>query len=111
MMAGDEKVVDGAPEDATDAGPDDGHPPPMMPGPEHLAPPSGHGGEEPRTEVARGVDRVARVEAERHSHEDDQEADEDGGDGDIGGRVAPVTDGEDHQDEQRGSHHLVDDAA
>src|SRR5712691_10794340 len=98
MMTGDEKVVDGASQHAPHAGADDRHPPPVMSGPEHLAPPSGHGGEEPRTEVARRVDRVAGVEPERHSHEDDDQAYEDGGDGGIGGGVAPVTDGEDDQD-------------
>src|SRR2546428_14170754 len=69
MMTGDEKVVDGASQHAAHAGADDRHPPPVMPGPEHLAPPSGHGGEEARTEGARPVDRVAGVEPERHSPE------------------------------------------
>src|SRR5687768_1486369 len=54
----------------------DRHPPPTVAGAKHVAAPPGHRREEPRTEVARGIDRVARVEAERHSDQHHEQSDD-----------------------------------
>src|SRR2546423_10189027 len=73
----DAGVVDPAADDAADAGRDDRHPPPSVSGAEDFAPPSGDRREEPRTEIASGIDRVSGVEPERCAYEHDEQADDD----------------------------------
>ena len=65
-MAADQLIVDGAAEHAARQRARDGDPPPMIPGAEDLAAPTGREGEEPRAQVAGRVDGIAGVEAERH---------------------------------------------
>src|SRR2546423_10490991 len=88
----DAGVVDPAADDAADAGRDDRHPPPSVSGAEDFAPPSGDRREEPRTEIASGIDRVPGVEPERCANEHDEQADDDrrqtgGGGGGVGAGV------------------------
>jgi len=69
-MPADQPVVDTGPDHRPGDGRGHGHPPPAAAGREHVPAPSRNGREEARTEVPRGVDRVAGVEskgdAKRH---------------------------------------------
>src|SRR5438067_12486201 len=107
----DAGVVDPAAHDAADAGRDDRHPPPSVSGAEDFAPPSGERREEPRTEIASGIDRVSGVEPERCANEHDEQADDDRRQTGGRRRVAVAGDGEEDGDEQRRADDLIDDAA
>ena len=107
----DERVVHPPACDASDAGCDDWYPPPRVARAEHFAAPPGDKGEEPRSEVARGVDGVAGVEPERRADEHDQQADDNRRQAGRRRRVAAVGDAEDHRDQQCRADHLIDDTA
>ena len=84
------------------------HPPPGVAGAKHLATPARDEREEPRTEVARRVDCVAGVEAERRADQQDEQADDHGRKASGRRRIARVGDAEDDADEQRRADDLID---
>src|SRR5690606_33181261 len=63
MSIADADVVEVPAEQASEAGSDDGHPPPAVRSGEDPGAPAGEGREEPRAEVMCGVDRVPGVHA------------------------------------------------
>src|SRR5207247_8610492 len=73
--------------DGAHAWSDDRHPPPSVSRAEDVAAPSGRRREQPRTEVAGGVDRVSGIETERGADEHHQQSDDDGGEAGRSGRI------------------------
>lgn len=74
--------------------------------PEHLHAPSGHSGEEARSEVPRRVDGVAAVQTHGHGDGHDDQADAQWLHAFGSADVLPVSDGQDAQDEGAGADHL-----
>ena len=75
MPAADTGVVEPSAQHRPDGRRDHGYPPPAVARPEDLRPPAGQGGEEARPEVARRIDGIPGVEAERRSDGHDQQPD------------------------------------
>src|SRR6266446_375825 len=63
----DEEVVGPAAENGADARRHNRHPPPAVAGAKHVPAPACNRREQPRTEVPRGIDRIAGVEAKRRA--------------------------------------------
>lgn len=74
--------------------------------PEHLHAPSGHSGEEARSQVPRRVDGVAAVQTHGHGDGHDDQADAQWLHAFGSANVLPVSDGQDAQDEGAGADHL-----
>src|SRR5688572_25635187 len=72
VMLVDQRVIEECAEDRANDGRHHRHPPPSATGGEDAGSPSGHEREEPRTEITRGVDRVAGVESERDANRNDE---------------------------------------
>ena len=106
-----EHVVEQRAENRADDRRDDRHPPPAAAGGEHAGSPSGHEREQPRAEIARRVDRVAGVEAERDADGDDDAADERTGQPAGGADVLLIGHGEHAGHQQHRADHLIDEPA
>src|SRR5262245_58001668 len=107
----DKEIVDPAAERAADTRRDDRDPPPAVAGAEDFAAPACDRGEEPRTEVARRIDGVARVEAVGRADQKDEQPDNHRHEPSRGRSVALVGDAQDHADEERRADDLIDEAA
>ena len=110
VAVADAEVVGRAAEDGADARGHDGHPPVAVGRREHPAAPARERREQARPEVARRVDRIARVDAEGHADGHHRQADEHRCE--RGGRwgVALVAEREHHRHQQGGADDLVDEA-
>src|SRR5438874_2439861 len=72
----DEQIVRPPADESPKARRHDWHPPPGMTGTKYLVAPAGQRREQPRTEITRRVDRVARIEAERCADQHNEQADD-----------------------------------
>src|SRR5436190_4503498 len=111
MMARDERVVHETADERARQWPHNRHPPPEVARAEDVAAPSGDRGKEPRPEITRRIDRVARVVAERRADRDDESADDDRRNRGRRRRVAPIAEREQYCDEERRADDLIDETA